>query len=143
MMNADLTYDEQQQGPDLKAGIVKRAIQVLVQILIQAVILFLSSGRLDWGWAWGFIGLNLVGVSINSAIMLRVCPETIAARAETGEMKHWDKIIGGLWALMYFVLVLLIAGLHGRFAWIGQLTLGIHLAGALASVLGFALFSWQ
>ncbi len=127
---------------DLTAAILKRMVQVLVTLLIQAAILFLSSGRLDWLWAWVFIGLNLVGISINAPIMLRYSPETIAERAETRGMKEWDKIVAGLWAIIYFVLVLLVAGLDVRLGWSGQVAVELQFAGAVAFILGSALFSW-
>lgn len=141
-MDAGATTDQPKPRADIGRGVLKRALQIGVQLLIQAAVLFLAAGRLDWKWAWNFMCLSLVGIFINSTIMLRVCPETIAERAETGEMKGWDKVIGGLWALMYFVLVLLVAGLDARFGWSGQLSLVLHIVGAAAFVLGYALFSW-
>lgn len=127
---------------DLTSAILKRMLQILVTLLLQAAILFLSSGRLDWVWAWVFIGLNLVGISINAPIMLRYSPETIAERAKFGGMKEWDKIIASLWAVVYYVLMLLVAGLDVRFGWTGQVAVELQIAGAVAFVLGSALFSW-
>lgn len=37
---------------DLTAGIVKRVVQLGIQALLLAAVLFVSSGRLDWVWAW-------------------------------------------------------------------------------------------
>ena len=127
---------------DLTSAILKRMFQVLVTLLIQAAILFIASGRLDWVWAWVFIGLYLVGISINAAIMLRYSPETIAERAKAREMREWDKVVAGLWAVIYFVLMLLVAGLDVRFGWTGQMSLAFQIAGAMAFILGSALFSW-
>jgi protein-S-isoprenylcysteine O-methyltransferase Ste14 len=75
-------------------------------------------------------------------MMLRYSPETIAERARVGGMRGWDKLIGGLWAVMYFLLVLLVAGLDARFGWSRPVALALQLAGTVASMLGFALFSW-
>ncbi len=141
-MNANVTHNEQRQNTDLKAGIRKRMVQVFFTITFQAAILFLAAGRLDWVWAWVYIGIYLVGVAINATFMLRYSPETIAERAETREMKDWDKIIGGLWAVLYFVLMLLVAGLDARFGWTGQIALATQIAVIVAFVVGGALFSW-
>lgn len=139
-MNATITH-EQQRDLGLKAGIRKRFVQVFVTLAIQAAILFLAAGKLNWLWAWVYIGIYLVGAAINAAFMLRYSPETIAERAET-RGKGWDKVISGLGALMYFVLLLLVAGLDVRFGWTGQVALALHIAGAVAFVLGGTLFSW-
>ena len=132
---------EHKQG--VERAIMKRAVQVATLVIFQMAILFLASGHLDWVMAWVYIGIYLVGVAINAPIMLRHSPETIAERAEVGEnWKDWDKIIGGLFALSYFVLVLLIAGLDVRFTWTGDIALAIQIVGAVIFTLGYALFSW-
>ena len=128
--------------PDLKANIIKRAMQVVFTLIFQAAMLFLSSGLLNWLWAWVLISMYLVGISVNAAIMLRYSPETIAERATVEGMRGWDRIIGGTWAIMHFVLILLVAGLDVRFGWTGPVALTFHIAGGVALVLGFALFSW-
>jgi len=116
--------------------------QVVLIVAFMAVMLFLSSGRLGWMWAWIFIGLNLIGVLINSTILLRYSPETIAERAKAEGMKDWDKIISGLWAVTYYVLMLLVAGLDTRFGWTPPFALAIYFAGGIVFALGFAFFSW-
>jgi protein-S-isoprenylcysteine O-methyltransferase Ste14 len=127
---------------NLKAGIARRVVQVLFVIVFQAAVLFVAAGRLDWLWAWVFLGLNLVGILAN-AVLLRHQPEMIAERGRGGEnWKDWDKVIGGLWGLVYFVLLLLVAGLDERLGWTGPVSLAVHLSGAIAFALGFALFSW-
>jgi len=134
--------NEHQQNTALKAGVRKRVEQVVFTLLLQAAILFLSSGILAWMWAWVFIALNLAGMAINARIMLRYSPETIAERAKTQGMKSWDKIVAGLWALMYYIVMLLVAGLDRRFSWSGSLALAYHIAGGVFFAAGFALFSW-
>ena len=142
-MNANTTHKEQGQAADLKARIARRAVQVFILVVVQAATLFLSSGRLDWVWAWVFIGLYLAGIGVNSILMLRYKPETIAERARAGEnMKGWDKIVGGLFGVVYLVIMFLVAGLDVRWGWTGQIALAVHVAGAAAFVLGFALLIW-
>jgi protein-S-isoprenylcysteine O-methyltransferase Ste14 len=129
------------QGVDW-AGVHRRVVQIVVMLLLEMLVLFLSAGRLDWIWAWVLIGLNLVGISINAVFMLRRHPDTVAERGRPGEMRNWDKVIGGLWAVMNFFLVLLLAGLDVRWGWTFRLTLAWHLMGAVVFAQGFVLTSW-
>ncbi len=126
----------------LWGNIVKRILQVVLVLLFMIAMLFLSSGRLSWMWAWIFIALNLVGILINGVILLRFNPETIAERAVATGAKDWDKIVGGLWGVVYYVLMLLVAGLDVRFGWTALQVPALNLAGGIAFALGFALFSW-
>jgi protein-S-isoprenylcysteine O-methyltransferase Ste14 len=142
-MTSDVPSGFVQHNQGVKRAIMKRAVQVAVLLLFQAAILFLASGRLDWVMAWVYIGMYLVAIAINAPIMLRHSPETIAERAEVGEnWKDWDKIIGGLFALSYFVFMLLVAGLDIRFGWTGDIPPAIQITGAVVFALGYALFSW-
>lgn len=127
---------------NLASGIRKRMLQVAGQTAVQALVLFGAAGTLRWVQAWLFLGVIVVGIAINAALLFRLSPETIAARAETAGAKSWDKVVAGLAALAHFVGVLLVAGLDMRFGWTGALPLWVWLAGAVACVLGFALFSW-
>ena len=83
-MDARRTQDELRQAPDLKAGIVKRAVQVLLTTTFQAAVLFLSAGRLDWVWGWVYIGVYMVGILVNLIVLLRTSPETIAGSSSSG-----------------------------------------------------------
>jgi protein-S-isoprenylcysteine O-methyltransferase Ste14 len=122
--------------------IARRIVQVVLFTAFQCGVLFLSSGRLDWLWAWVFVGLYLAGVATNAVLLLRHSPETIAERARAEGMKDWDKVVGGLFGVMCFVGIPLVAGLDERFGWTGQTALALHLGSAAAFVLGFALLIW-
>lgn len=138
-----MTHNEQPANEHLRSGIARRAVQVALLIAFQTATLFISSGRLDWGWAWVYLGLYLVGVLVNAFVMLRYSPETIAERAKAGEnTKGWDKVVGGLFAVMYFVVMLPLAGLDVRFGWTEPIAPAFHFAGAVTFALGYALFSW-
>ena len=131
-----------QSQVNLWGGILKRAGTVAVFILIIAAILFLSAGRLDWIWAWVYLGISLVSVIINGVIMLRTSPETIAERGQPKETKDWDKIVGGLWGVAIYFALPLVAGLDERFGWTGEISVAWHLAGAVALAVGLGLTSW-
>jgi protein-S-isoprenylcysteine O-methyltransferase Ste14 len=128
----------------MQRGLVRRVVQVTVLVAFQALVLFASSGRLGWGMAWVYIGVYVVGGLVTGAVLMRVSPETIAERARAGPgVKDWDKLVGGAFAVAYFVLLLLVAGLDERLAWTGALPFGLHVAGAVAFSAGYALVGWS
>lgn len=141
-MSIHISGNEPHIDPDLRAGIIKRLVQIILLILFQAALLFLAAGSFDWGWAWGFVLLNVGMITLNMTILLNYRPETIAERVEAEGIKNWDKVVGGLWALAYFVGLLLIAGLDWRFDWTGSIGLIWHGLGLVFFILGGILVSW-
>lgn len=133
---------EHPSSDTVQAGIRKRIVQVAVLLLFLIAMLFLSAGSLTWLWGWVYVGLYLAGILINGIFLARTHPETVARRSEAEGMKDWDKVVGGLWAVAYFVATPLISGLDARWGWTGGAGLVVHLMGAVGFVLGFAIFSW-
>jgi protein-S-isoprenylcysteine O-methyltransferase Ste14 len=128
--------------PTVAAGIVARVGAVAVFIVLQAVILFLAAGRLTWTWAWVYLGICLVSVAINGTIMLRTSPETIAERGRPQQTQDRDKVVGGLWALVLYLVLPLVAGLDMRFGWTRELSAAWNLAGAVVLAAGLGLGGW-
>jgi protein-S-isoprenylcysteine O-methyltransferase Ste14 len=126
----------------VSAGIAARIGQIVIGFIFEAIVLFLSAGRLNWVWAWVFLGIYLLSVSINSAFMFRTSPETIAERGKPGEMKDWDKVVSGLWSLFQFFLLPLVAGLDVRFGWTQGLSIAWHTAGIVMFAAGLGFFGW-
>ncbi len=132
----------QGSSPNEKAGVGKRFAQVGITFGFEAGILFVASGRPGWLWAWVFLLLYLAGMVVTGTVLLRHSPETIARRASGEGAEGWDKVVGGLWSLVYFAGLPFIAGMDVRYAWTGQLPLAAHLAGLVIFVLSFSLFIW-
>lgn len=124
------------------AGVLTRFGQVAIVLVTQAVILFLATGRLNWIWAWVFLGIYLLSISVNSAFMMRTSLETVAERGRPKEIKDWDKLVSGLWSLTQFLLLPLVAGLDVRFGWTQELSITWHVAGAMVFAMGLGLFGW-
>jgi protein-S-isoprenylcysteine O-methyltransferase Ste14 len=127
---------------NLRAGIAARVGTVAFFMALQAAILFLAAGRLDWMWAWVYLGICLLTVAINGAIVLRTSPETVAERGRPQATQGWDKAIGGLWALVLYLVLPLVAGLDERFGWTEGLAVAWNLAGAVLLVAGLGLACW-
>jgi protein-S-isoprenylcysteine O-methyltransferase Ste14 len=121
---------------------LKRARQLVIQVLLVAAILFISSGRLDWWMAWVYLGIFVVGVIVNGVILMRISPELIAERARLWtNAKDWDKVLGTLWGILSLI-ALFVAGLDMRFGWSSQIRWGIQLVALVFVVLGFGFASW-
>ncbi len=142
-MSAKAPEKQPTRDADLTRGIRKRGIQIAFQMLLTGGILFLSSGRLDWWFAWVYLLIFVLGVGVNSYVLLRINPELIAERARqfTPETKKWDKILATLWGLMSAV-SLMVAGLHVRFGWSPQISLTVQLIAMLFHMFGSAFASW-
>jgi protein-S-isoprenylcysteine O-methyltransferase Ste14 len=139
-MKSEIPPGENRQN--IASGIVMRFVQVAVVFILQAVILFVSAGRPSWIWAWIYLGICVVSVTINSTIMLRTSPESIAERGRPKETKDWDKVIAGLWSLVLFIVLPLVAGLDERFEWTRALSVAWNIAGAMVLAIGLGLGGW-
>jgi protein-S-isoprenylcysteine O-methyltransferase Ste14 len=129
------------RAAETKAGIAKRFVQLLFLFGFLACVLFVSSGQVRWLWAWVYLGTYVLGTTFNAIWLLRQRPETIAERGKTDIPHSWEKVVGGLWGLAYFLAIPLVAGLDVRFAWSSDQLLITHLSGTLLFVGGFAVFS--
>ncbi|HEY9645923.1 MAG TPA: isoprenylcysteine carboxylmethyltransferase family protein [Chroococcidiopsis sp.] len=132
--------------PETAKGVVRRFVQVIIALLLQAAILFFASGRLSWIWAWVYLAIAFASLLINGTILLRTSPETIAERGRLSETEPWDKIVSGGWALALFVVVPLVAGIDVRFGWTQHLHPAWHPAwnvgGAVLLACGLGLAAW-
>ena len=141
-MNTTSEIPPTENRPNVAAGIVMRFGTVAIVFVVQAVILCLAAGRLNWIWAWVYLGICVVSVVINGTIMLRTNPETIAERGRPKEMKDWDKVVSGLWSLALYLALPLVAGLDTRFGWAPELNTAWHMAGAVALAAGLGFSGW-
>ncbi len=141
-MNGDGSVQGVSARSDVRAGILKRAVQIAIQLLLSAGLLFISSGRLDWWMAWVYLAILAIGVTINAAFLMRIGPELIAERARVRtDAKRWDRVLGTLWGIMSLI-ALLVAGLNLRFGWLPQIPLELQLVSVMFVALGSALASW-
>lgn len=118
----------------------KRMMQVVVQYFIIALILFLTSGKLDWVWAWAYMGVSVIILAINTRV---ISPELMAERGELKEnTESWDRVIG-LIGSIFTLVVIILPGLDKRFGWSSEVGLAVHIAGLIFYALGMGLFTWS
>jgi hypothetical protein len=133
---------KEQENQNLKAGILARGLQFLLMFSVMGLELFFGSGNISWIWAWVFLGIGLLSVSINSFFMLRSSPETVAERGRPKETQAWDKWVSGVWLLGQYFALPLVAALDNRFRWTGEQSLVWHVVSAIAYSLSLGLSSW-
>jgi len=141
-MNPPSELPANDKRKDITSGIITRFIQIAAIIAVQAALLFLAAGRLDWTWAWVFLGISVVSILINGTLLLRTNRETVAERGRPKEMKGWDKIVSGLYSLSQYLLLPVVAGLDTRFGWTGEIGIAWFIGGALAYALALGLSTW-
>jgi len=142
-MSAESETGPLRSRPGVSSGILKRLGTVAVAFLFMAAILFLAAGRLDWTWAWAYLGINLADILIVGPIMIRTHPETVAERGELKLAENWDKVVGVSYFLAMYIAVPLVAGLELRFGWARDLRVAWHVAGAVVFVAGLVLTTWS
>jgi protein-S-isoprenylcysteine O-methyltransferase Ste14 len=131
-----------QERTDLTTAVMERMLQVVFTLSLQAAILFISAGRLDWAMAWAYLGVYAGIVAINAVVILPKSPELIAERGQTKEnTKGWDKVLTSLIAIPTLG-TLIVAGLQVRYGWSPQLGWMIQLVGLVIVALGYGLVSW-
>lgn len=136
---------------DEKSNITSRVswgrllIAAIIMLVLPAVILFGSSGRLNWGMAWVYIGMTTAFTIGSRIIMLRKNPDLIAERAQfsdKGDTKPWDKTLMPLVAIIGPTVMLIVAGLDMRFGWSPNLPLALQVAALVITALGYLLGVW-
>ena len=138
----NININQSTEKPNVTAGVLKRLFQVFGNLLVVAVILFVSSGRLGWVWAWVYVGVGAAILVVNALVILPTAPELAAERSRVAEnTKGWDRVA----VVLIFISgggIFLVAGLDERFGWSPQLATAIHILALAAVILAQALFIW-
>ena len=125
-----------------KTILIRYWIREILGTLFIAVVLFLSSGRLDWIMGWALFGITLLWVIATAAVLIQRNPRLIAERLGPKKgSKTWDTAIMstvGLAALAK----LLLAGLDIRNSWTTEITLPCQLAALIVAILAYSLAVW-
>lgn len=138
-MTTNLNAQPSPSKANVNQGIQKRFIQIGVYFLVLAATLFISAGRIDWVWAWAYLGGGVATLIVNAFVMPR---ELIAERAQPKEnVKGWDKVIT-LLTLLPTLGLLITAGLDERFDWSDSFNSLVQLGALAIMMLGQGLVTW-
>lgn len=145
-MNTNTPTGEVDERSDTTEGIGlgRLMIGAFILIALPAVILFGSSGRLDWGMAWVYVGLTTAFSLWSRIIMQWKNPELIAERGKFSQkegIKPWDKMLMPL-GIIVAIVILIVAGLDKRFEWSPNLPLLLHITAFVITALGYSFGTW-
>jgi protein-S-isoprenylcysteine O-methyltransferase Ste14 len=119
---------------------VKLLIKGFVTNLVFTAILFICAGRINYTQGWVFLSINILSTLLNY-FTIHKNSELINERSNLGEgIKSWDKLLLGLSALIY-VIVVVLAGLDsGRFHPTLKINGYLCISGVILTVIGQILF---
>jgi len=119
---------------------LKLLIKGFVTNIIFSAILFICAGRMDYTQNWIFLAINILSTLMNY-FTIHKNVELINERANLGEgVKSWDKLLLGLSAIVY-IIIIVVAGLDsGRFQWTQNFSWIIIITGILLTFIGQILF---
>jgi protein-S-isoprenylcysteine O-methyltransferase Ste14 len=142
-MNVNVSINQGISISERNRLILRRLIQIVLSIVIQATILFATSGRLDWVMAWVYIGISIGFAVFNSAILLSRNPELIAERAQMKkDAKSWDKVLATLIVAVIPLISLSVAGFDHRFEWSPSFALILRILATGGMILGSSIWIW-
>ncbi len=122
--------------------IARYAIRETMGLVIMAVALFWSAGRIDWWGAWAALGVMAAWIAATAVIVVWINPDLLPERLGPRKgAKSWDLAIMGILGLAQLVRYV-VAGLDQRFGWTGGLPLAAQAAALVVCVLGYALVVW-
>jgi protein-S-isoprenylcysteine O-methyltransferase Ste14 len=120
------------------SALLRRAAQLLVLALVQAVVLVACAGTLRWGAAWLYVGLYVGLIALASVVIVPRHPEVVAerSRGRAGAV-GWDRAITT--ALIVPSLgILAVAGLQYRWSWPPAMPAWLVVCGVVLFVAGYA-----
>src|SRR5690242_17683474 len=93
-----------ENSPSITSGVRARFAQIGVGFVVEALILFLGVGRLDWVWGWILLAIYVATVAVNATFLRRTSLEVIAERGRAiRNMRDWDRLVSGGWSACQYV----------------------------------------
>jgi len=122
--------------------IARYAIRETMGLVVMAIALFWSAGRIDWWAAWAALAVMAAWIMATAIVILRFNPSLLAERLGPRKgAKRWDIAIMSVLGLTQLVRYI-VAGLDQRYAWTGGFPFGAQFAALIVCVLGYALVVW-
>jgi protein-S-isoprenylcysteine O-methyltransferase Ste14 len=113
--------------------------------LLLPIVLFIAAGRLNWVWAWVYVGIVVSFTLVSRIAVIRTNPDLLAERAQSldrEDVKGWDRLILFFLLLIGPLAMMIVAGLDERFDWSPQIRLAFQLVALAIMVLGYVVSTW-
>lgn len=134
---------ESKSQEEIQSGVRLWARKQVISLLITALILFLSAGRLDWGMGWLFMAAYIAVVIAQAVILIPRNPGLLAERSRVQKgSKSWDLWLTAMAVIILPMLSWLIAGLDYRNGWTEPMTLWTQLAAVGVFLLAYGFIIW-
>ena len=119
---------------------IKFLLKGLLSTILFSAILFVCAGRINYLQGWVYFSTTIIATMMNF-FSIRNNIELIIERSKPGQgTKSWDKLLLGISAIV-FIVIIVIAGLDsGRFYWSIHLHWSIIVIGSVLSVSGQIIF---
>ncbi len=131
------------EGQKLVAGallILRACLRLVLALLVTALVLFGTAGRIDWPMAWAYLGFSALGMSATLAYLVVKDPALLAERFRGFKgTRSWDRLLAPLAAVVAPLALLIVAGLDRRFGWTPPFAPVVPLAAFAALVAGYGL----
>jgi hypothetical protein len=114
----------------MQRAIIAWIVQAALGLVGYGLVLFLSSGRLDWVWGWALLRAGCLP-GRPSLLLIPINLELLVERdrgIRGTAVKTWDRWIVIL-ATSTMLVSWIVAGLDMRLQWIGQVSLAYHVGG--------------
>ena len=122
------------------AGVRKWWLKNIIFLVLVGAILFIASGKFNWGMAWAYL-IAMVLIVIANAIAMD--PALLAERSLLQEgTKKWDVAIASFVGVWGPLCVWVVAGLDNRLGWSKGSGLELQVAALVLFVLGGLLGTW-
>ena len=124
--------------------LLKNIIKTLLSNFLVFLVLFISSGRLNWVEAWIFIFLWAFFQIIQQLILFVFNPELLGKRnVNTPDIKKWDIVFQRIYLPFVFILII-VAGIDGgRFSKYMSMHKQLFIFGSITMTLGYLLSIWS
>jgi len=113
--------------------------------LLLPAVLFIAAGRLNWVWAWVYVGIVVFFTLVSRIAVMRTNPDLLAERAQSldrEDVRGWDRLILFFLLLVGPLAMMIVAGLDERFGWSPQIPLTPRLVALAIMVLGYTVGTW-
>jgi len=141
-MNTHATKESEKPAVTSSRIVARWLVRETIGVVLVAVLLFCSAGRLDWIMGWALVAITAVWVVANALVLIPRNPQLVAERLKPPKgAKRWDTILVSFIGLAVLVR-LIVAGLDLRYNWIGDVPFGLQAAALVMAVLGYALGVW-
>jgi protein-S-isoprenylcysteine O-methyltransferase Ste14 len=122
--------------------ITRYAVRESMGIIVMAVALFWSAGRVDWWPAWAAIAVMASWIIATAIVILRFNKDLLAERLGPRKgAKPWDTTLMSILGMTQLIRYV-VAGFDRRFNWTQEFPVSVQIVSLVLCFLGYSLFLW-